>query len=516
MNIYTLSNTNVDSIKYYFSQDLRVVGSCTYGNYLIDLVDESSDLYRNNIDLVVLLIDGDELKITNDLQEIFSSVSNFLVKRKCLFLFSTISLRPYYVDTFLNISNEFEFNANYQIIKFCKENKSVFSLDIHKLIARLGSDKCLDDKFWYIGRIKYKPLFFKELAKEVYGVLHAINTVPKKVLVLDLDNTIWGGIVGEDGDNIQISNEGIGKIYSEFQKSIKYLNETGVLLSINSKNNYEDAVSGLSHKNSILSKSDFVLIKANWNNKVKNILEISDELMLGIDSFVFIDDNPVEREMVRISLPEVAVPEPPKDLNLYNQWFVSHVVSRYFSRVSLTKGDLYKTEQYKANFKRDSLKSEIFDVDLFIESLDIEINISIDDINNVERLSQLTQKTNQFNLTTHRYNINEVMKFITSKDSYVYSLDYKDKFKNEGVVGMAIVKIVEKIATIDVFLLSCRILNRKIEYSFLEEICKHLLSANVDTIIGNYHPTKKNHIANFFYSDAGFMQDSEKTFIKEV
>ena len=222
MKTYTLSNTNIDSIKYYLPKKIKVVGSCAYGNYLIDLLDENSGLYKNDIDLVIMLIDGDELKITNDLQEIFSAVDNFLIKRKCTFLFSTVLLKSPYIDTFLNISSEFEFNTNNKIINFCKENNQIFLLDVHKIISKFGLKKCLDNKFWYIGMIKYTALFFKEIAEEIVNIVYAINTAEKKALILDLDNTIWGGVIGEDGNNIKISNEGIGKVYSEFQKNIKY------------------------------------------------------------------------------------------------------------------------------------------------------------------------------------------------------------------------------------------------------------------------------------------------------
>ena len=211
MNTYILSNTNTDSIKYYLPSNLKFIGSCSYGNYLIDLIDKKSILNKDNIELVIFLIDGDELKITNDLEDIFTSVRNFLNERECIFLLSTISLKPYFIDTYLNISNEFEFNTNSRIIDFCKEKRNLFVLDIHKIITKFGTKNCVDNKFWYVGRIKYTSLFFKEVSKEVEGILSAINTTSKKVLVLDLDNTIWGGVVGEDGNNILISVKAMEK-----------------------------------------------------------------------------------------------------------------------------------------------------------------------------------------------------------------------------------------------------------------------------------------------------------------
>jgi len=504
MNAYILSNINVDSIKYYLPEDINVVGSCPYGNYLIELIDNNSNLYKLDIDLVIVLIDGDELKLTDDLQDIFNAIENFLIKKKCIFLFSTIALRPIYIDTFLNISNEFEFNSNSKIVRFCN-NINIYVLDVHKIILKLGSNKCLDSKFWYVGRIKYTSKLFKEISKEINSVLTSINTIPKKVLVLDLDDTLWGGIVGEDGDSISISNEGSGKIYSDFQKNVKFLKETGVLLVVNSKNNFNDAIIGLSHKNSILTKDDFTIIKANWLSKVDNMSSIASQLNLGMDSFVFIDDNPVEREIMRLSLPEIVTPEVPKDLNLYNEWFISEVIAKYFSRTIILSEDIEKTDQYKANIERSKVES--VDIIKFLKLLDIKMEVFIDNIDHVERLSQLTQKTNQFNLTTLRYNNSDILEFIKSNSYHVYSLSYIDKYRDEGIVGASIIKKRDKKATIDVLLLSCRVLNRNVEFYLLDKIIEHLSTTNIETIVGKYYPTKKNIITKNFYYEYGFRKN---------
>ncbi len=193
MKSYILSNTNVDSLDYYLNKEVDIVGSCAYGNYLIDLIDIDSDLYKKDIDLVILLLDGDELKKVSNLQDIFSAVNNFLNRKNCFFLFSTIILKPSYVDSYLNSFSYFEFNANKDIIDFQRSNKNVFILDIHRIFLQHGSNKCLDNKFWYIGKIKYTALFFEQISKEINNIVRAINSNIKKVLVLDLDNTVWGG-----------------------------------------------------------------------------------------------------------------------------------------------------------------------------------------------------------------------------------------------------------------------------------------------------------------------------------
>ncbi len=516
MKSYILSNTNVDSLDYYLNKEVDIVGSCAYGNYLIDLIDIDSDLYKKDIDLVILLLDGDELKKVSNLQDIFSAVNNFLNRKNCFFLFSTIILKPSYVDSYLNSFSYFEFNANKDIIDFQRSNKNVFILDIHRIFLQHGSNKCLDNKFWYIGKIKYTALFFEQISKEINNIVRAINSNIKKVLVLDLDNTVWGGVIGEGDGNIQLSKDGIGKIYLEFQQNVKYLNSLGVLLAINSKNDYEDAIKGLRNKNSVLSEGDFIVIKANWNDKASNMIEISNELDLSLDSFVFIDDNPVERELIKTKLPEVSVPEFPKELYEYNQWFISDTIYKFFTKVFLSAEDKSKTKQYKANKKRINLKYNSVDIKSFLNSLEIDLNVVVNDIANIERLAQLTQKTNQFNLTTRRYNTNDIINFIEADSRIVYSIEYKDKFMVEGVVGLSIIEIKGEEAILEVFLLSCRVLGRNVENYFLEKICNNFVNSKVKKIIGHYYPTNRNKIVKNFYTNNGFFKQDHNTFFKEI
>lgn len=516
MNTYFLSNTNIDSLKYYLDKEISFLGSCHYGNYLIDLIDTNSELYQKDIDLVILLLDGRELENNADLIQVFNAVEEFLKLKECLFLFSTVVLRPNYIDSLLNESNYFEFNANKEIIEFQKSNKNILILDVHKLILMHGSIKCFDDKFWYLGRIRYSDLFFRLLSEEISKVIAAYTAASKKILVLDSDNTIWGGVIGEDGDNIQLSNEGQGRIYTEIQKNIRRLLDYGVLLAINSKNNYSDVIKGLEHPGSILCKEDFVVIKANWKRKDVNLIEISNALNIGLDSFVFLDDSYVERELIKQNLPDVSTPEFPEDLDIYNEWFISEVVNNFFPRVTITSEDKLKNKQYSANNKREELKSKNPDLTSFLSSLKIKINVSVNSDKNIERLAQLSQKTNQFNLTLFRYNNHDIARFVASDSFRVYELEYQDKFLKEGIVGLAIIEIKDKKAIFNSFLLSCRILGRNIEELFFKEIYKDVKNMDVNTMEGIHIENTKNLVAKDFYIKLGFVKISVDTYQKNI
>jgi FkbH-like protein len=263
---------------------------------------------------------------------------------------------------------------------------------------------------------------------------------------LDLDNTLWGGIIGEDGiEGIKLSEDGIGKVYRDFQFLIKGLKDIGIPLGIVSKNNINDAKEVFEkHPMMVLKFEDFIIKKINWNNKVDNIKEIAKELNLGVDSFVFIDDNPVERDIVRQYLPEVVVPDfPEKEITELPEWFINEIIYNYFARTTLTEEDKEKTEQYKSNLERKKLMKKL-NIDDFIDSLKIKLNFYVNDKRFIERTAQQTQKTNQFNLTTRRYTVMDIEKFINSEEYIVFNLEYEDKFGNEGIIGTAIVKLEEK------------------------------------------------------------------------
>lgn len=401
---------------------------------------------------------------------------------------------------------EAAFNA--QLVALGKAHPNLVVIDLGLLFRRYGEDNLISTSFWYAGRIRYTNQMFRVLATTIQQALAAYASRGRKVLVLDLDKTLWGGIVGELGPSgIVLSEEGEGRCYRDFQRFIKAVKETGVLLAICSKNNPAD-VEQVFETNSmmILRREDFVSIRANWQSKPRNIMDIAETLDLGLDSFVFIDDSPVEREIVSATLSDIAVPKFPDRIEDLPGWFIREIVPCYFGRYRITAEDTARTKQYQANDQRRQILKKV-DLDTFLAELQIECTFCIDRTECVARIVQMTQRTNQFNLTSRRYEIPEINGFIEHPDYAVLALDYKDRFGSEGSVALAILDIAQ--GRIDTFLLSCRVIGRKVEDRLLEETIKLFRKRGVERVIGEFIPTRKNHIVATFYETHGFTPAAE-------
>jgi len=502
MKLEILSNINMDSLKFYM-KEFEFVHSCDFGNYMLDLLDENSSLHKTEANTVLLFLDMDELNET--MEQILNAVKFFIEKTNKTIVMNTLCSTPQYISTFLHNELKQELTYNTAILDFADKHSNVLILDFAKLIKKVNF---FDEKFWYLGRIKYTKQGFELIARELKLLLNTYKYGSKKVLVLDMDNTLWGGIIGED--EINLSNDGIGKIYLDFQKKIKKLKSLGVLLAICSKNNYEDGIKGLNHINSILHEDDFIIKKINWQDKASNIQEILAELNLGANSLVFIDDNPVEREYVKNIFPDITVPEFPKDIYKLNTWFID-VIEENFSKINLTKEDLKKQEQYTAKIKRDN-EAKAMSYDEFLKNLEININFYIDNQEHIERYAQMTQKTNQFNLTTKRYTVAEIYKFIQEPEYTVIAIDYSDKFANEGITGLVVLHHHDKFIEIDTLLLSCRILKRGVEKAIFDKLDELYPTTDV---IGVYSPTDRNNQVENLYPEYGFVQIGINKYIKK-
>jgi FkbH-like protein len=502
MKLEIISNINMDSLKFYM-KDYEFINKCSFGNYMIDLVDIDSDLYTTNAEIIIFFLDMDELN--EDIEQIIDAVKKFVDKTNKTIILNTLSYSPKYITTFLHDHLEKELVYNMKLLELSKSNSNILLFDYGKLLKQ---NNLLDEKYWYMGRIKFSKLGFERIAREIDLLIKTYKYGSKKVLILDMDNTLWGGVIGEE--EIQLSNDGIGKVYLDFQKKIKKLKDLGVLLAICSKNNYEDGIKGLNHINSLLKEEDFIVKKINWNDKASNINEILSELNLGANSVVFIDDNPVEREYVKSILPDVEVPEFPSDIYTLNSWFMD-IIEENFSKLNLTKEDLKKQEQYIAKIKRDSISKEL-SYDDFLKQLNIQLDFYVDNTDYIERYAQMTQKTNQFNLTTKRYTIADIKHFIESDDYTLLAINYKDKFANEGITGLVILKHQKDYIEIDTFLLSCRILKRGVEKAIFEKLDE--LFPDKD-FLGIYIPTQKNIQTKDLYLNYGFEQIDENKFLKK-
>jgi len=518
----------MEPIDRFLKSDYDDVYFAGYNQFSQELINQKSMINRKDFDYILFHLDGSEYfnnyiftngdmekqrRIINyEFQKIIEEIGIYVSNNNnCVFIFSTISITPYYPNTYLDNDPRFSISMiknqiNDTIKQFAKSHLNVMIFDWERIVNHFGYENLYDEKFYYIGRIKYSDYGFSKFSDELISLNIAYLKNIKKIIVLDLDNTLWGGVIGEDGiSGINLSEDGIGKAFRDFQRTLKYITDLGIILAICSKNNLSDVKNCFkNHPMMILRFSDFVSKKVNWNDKVTNINEISRELDIGLDSIIFIDDNVVERTLINENIPEVITPQFPEDPVYLNKWFICDVIYKYFPIISLTNEDKNKINQYKFNKERKKISGEL-DLKSFINNLKINSKIYVDDERFVERTSQLTQKTNQFNMTTKRYSIIDIEKFIKSNKYYVFNLEYEDRFNNEGIVCSSILKINGTSAIIDTFLMSCRVIGRNVEYKFLDQIIEFLdnRKLNLKRLKAQFIPTNKNAVSEKFFSEYG-------------
>ena len=399
------------------------------------------------------------------------------------------------------------YEINNKIRHELKDQSLVFIYDFNEFVMKFGEYNVFNYQDYFFGDIKISIDYIPKFADELLGYVNAVMGITKKCIVLDLDNTLWGGIIGEDGfDNIKLGDDAVGRSFVEFQKRLLALNQRGIILAINSKNNFEDAMEVIKkHPSMILREDNFACMKINWDDKVTNLQEISKELNIGLDSMVFFDDDLINQEFVKTSLPEVLVVELPNDSSQFAQIITK---MKEFDVLKITEEDVKRNEMYLVQKKRTELKNKIVDFDEFLKQMNIEVNIKKADSFTIPRISQLTLKTNQFNLTTKRYQQEEISSFSSDKDRIVECVQVSDKFGDNGITGVYIIeKKDSKEWIIDTFLLSCRIMGRKVEEAMLYQIIEKAKNLGIKKIKGKFIPTKKNKPAENFYSDYGFKKE---------
>lgn len=381
--------------------------------------------------------------------------------------------------------------------------------DFEFLTHRFGGIRGSDERAWFESKQPCAPDLLTDLAREIAQIIRGLRRAPRKVLVLDLDNTLWGGVVGEDGlEGIEIGDTSPrGEAFKAFQKYILSLKERGVLLAIASKNDHARAVEVFqTHPEMVLRLNDFVSTKINWDPKSDNIHRIAAELKLGLDSFVFVDDNPAEIEIVRQFAPEVAVIELGPDPAEYVPQLQD---CRFFEPRSLTAEDMQRTDLYHAEAQRQSLSAAITNMDTYLESLAMEGEISEFTPVDIPRLAQLINKSNQFNLTTRRRSEAELHALLHDPNYFGFSLRLKDRFGSHGLISIVIAQKKDAVVTIDTWLMSCRVLKRQVEEEVLNELVRLAKSKGGDRLEGLYLPTAKNAMVRDFYSTIGFALTEE-------
>jgi FkbH-like protein len=390
--------------------------------------------------------------------------------------------------------------------------KNVKRIELNKIISKIGIERSIDYRFFYSSKSLYKIDFYKTYVEQTIPLLLAVNGKTKKALIFDCDNTLWNGILGEDGfDGIDMSaHSKSGKIFREIQNIALSLSEQGVLLGVCSKNNKSDVDEViLNHDDMLLSNEVLTIKKVNWLDKATNLREMADELNIGLDSFVFVDDSSFEVNLIREQLPEIKVLQVPNRLHDYPKLLRDNL--KLFYNLSYSTEDQDKRKMYKKQVIRESAKAEFNSIGDYLKSLELKVNVYMDDTSIISRMSQMTQKTNQFNLTTIRYTENDIQNFIECSKTKVIAWSVSDKFGDNGITGLCIIKLEKAIlrAEIDTFLMSCRIIGRNVEFAIMDFLMNYLSELNISLVSAKYVPTKKNIQVDEFYKKNSFINGKD-------
>ncbi len=377
--------------------------------------------------------------------------------------------------------------------------------DAHGVSARVGLKRWYDIERFFSYKIVLTPEAQLELARSLAAMVRAIYGRSRKVLVLDLDNTLWGGVIGDDGlDGIVLGRETAqAEAYTAFQEYCLALRARGVVLAVCSKNDDAVARSGFTHPDAVLKLEDIACFKANWSPKHENLEAIARELNLGIDSFVFVDDNPAERAIVRAQLPMVAVPEVGTVVSQYP--FVLEQ-ARYFEPVSLVREDFARASQYAANVERSGQAAKFADYGEYLDSLEMQAEIAEFQPVYLERIAQLTNKTNQFNLTTRRYTLPEIAAVARDSNRIALYGRLTDRFGDNGLVSVVVGRQDGATVEIELWLMSCRVLRRDMEIAMLDALAERAVARGARRLVGSYLPSAKNSMVADLYSTFGFQQ----------
>lgn len=397
---------------------------------------------------------------------------------------------------------------NYMLMNICQEYNNLFINDLNMLQNRYGFSMVFDPKMYAASSMVYSIDFLPAVAKNSVDIISAVSGSFKKCVVLDLDNTLWGGIIGDDGvENIQIGDLGIGRAFSEFQQWLRQLKERGIILAVCSKNTEHIAKEPFEkHPDMILKLDDFAVFVANWNTKVDNIRYIQSVLNIGFDSMVFCDDNPAEREIIRTYIPDITVPELPEDPAEYLLYLRS---LNLFETATHSHEDAKRTRLYQQEAKRRDVQAVFENEDDFLKSLNMFSLARPFDSFTIPRVAQLTQRSNQFNLRTVRYTEEDIRKISESEDYLTLSFTLKDKFGDYGLISALILKKEKDALFIDTWIMSCRVLKRNMESFVLNSIVELAGKNGYDYIIGEHLPTAKNELVKDHYKGLGFTSESD-------
>lgn len=500
---------------------LEIVQS-DFGQIAQEAFDPTSKLNQAKLDAVLLALDfraypnmdaqlGDSDKSGDQLLQFLIQIQNaFKQHSNTLCITQTLACPP--IELAGNFDRQLEGTLrrvitefNLSLAKHIASHTDVM-FDVAAMANMVGTYQWFDERQWFLSRVpmanRFIPLYSDYLAK----LIAALRGKSKKCLVLDLDNTLWGGVIGDDGLNgIQIGQgHPVGESFLAIQQWAKNLKHLGVILAVCSKNDENIARQVFrEHPGMLLKEDDFSVFVANWDDKASNICFIADTLNIGLDSIVFMDDNPAEREIVRAMLPEVSVPELPRDPS---QILRTVCAARYFEKIDYTADDAQRSQQYTSNAKRDSARQNASSLAEYLASLEMQIRFSAFDALGRKRVVQLINKTNQFNLTTQRYTEAEVIQFEQNKHCVTLQVQLQDRFGDNGMIGVVICHAVDNCWEIDTWLMSCRVIKRRVEEAVCNELVALANQHGIRLLRGFYRPTEKNKLVQHHYQDLGFEQ----------
>lgn len=493
-----------------------------YNNYVSEVIDPASALYEFGPDVVMVVPDPKSCvysgKLTDSRERVAEEAEQ--ISREVLQLCATVHERSgaevilcnYILPPFTDLgpfrskspAADWNFKKAVNFELGTAAPNYVHICDLEFLAYRHGGLASVDERSWFESKQLCSPGLLADWAKEAAYLINSLKQAPKKVLVLDLDNTLWGGVVGDDGiEGIEIGDTSPrGEAFKAFQAYILSLLERGVLLGVCSKNDHENAIEPfVRHPEMVLREEHFVSFKANWEPKAKNIAEMASELDLGLDSFIFVDDNPSEIEIVRQFAPEVTTillgPDPSEYVRQLKE-------SRLFGRFTITTEDNLRTEQYQVEAGRKRLQASAVDMDSYLASLDMAGTVTEFNSLDLPRIAQLVNKSNQFNLTTRRRTEGELRAMMSDPEFSGFSMRLRDRFGDHGLISVVICRQDADVLEVDTWLMSCRVLKRQVEEQILNEIVRLADERGCTRVRGTYIPTAKNNMVSDLYPRLGF------------
>lgn len=510
---------------------------CGYGQYNQDILNQSSNLYEFSPDITFMIIDTRTV-----LSDLFytpyaipaNDRRNYIDKRVADFtnliwtfkkrtdsklVFTNCSIPTYSPYGICEVKSEYglremvyDFNA--RLSDAFRNDPQVFLFDFNSFVSKYGEVNVLDYRQMLVGDIKVSLSYIPHLAEELMGYVKANLGVNRKCVVLDLDNTLWGGIIGEDGfDRIELSLKPPGMAFMEFQRVLLALHQRGIILAINSRNSEDDALRVIrEHPYMVLREDNFAAMKINWSDKISNMRAIAEELNIGLESIVYFDDDPINRELMSKTLPQILTVNLPDDPSLYASTLMR---INDFNTLAITVEDISRGQMYRQEQRRIGLKKYASSLEDYLRQLEIRVMMKKADDFTIPRIAQLTLKTNQFNLTTRRYQEEDIRTFAKDQTKLIGCAQTRDKFGDNGITGVYIVnrKDSGKEWLIDTFLLSCRVLGRGIEDAMLRYIVGKAREEGAVKVTAEYIPTKKNKPCEQLLPNFGFKKEGDLTWV---